>query len=106
MQSTTSILPIWIQVELLVTIEMQDAITKVPNMHPWCKSKVYVNDIKIHVRNKNHNVLLEVPKVLSKLKNVVQEEALKLSLAKKGNQKINNFLTLRKLLESNMFELV
>ena len=48
-------------------------------MYPQWKLKVYVDDIKIHVSEKNQEVLQAIPNVASKLKSVIQAAKLKLS---------------------------
>ena len=76
----------------------QDAMSTVLNVYPHLNLRVYVDDIKIHDRGTNQEVLEAVPNVVSKLRSVVQEAELKFSLTvggKEGKNKLtasNNFL--------------
>ena len=61
-----------------------DAVSEDLKVYPQLKLKVYVD--KNHVNGKNREVLQAVPKVVSKLRSVIQEARLKLPLREGGTQ--------------------
>ena len=83
---------------------MQDAMSEVLKVYAQLKLKVYVDEIKIHVWEKNQDVLQTVPHLVSKLESVIQGSKIKLSLMKGVTEWQSKLIASNRYLESDDFQ--
>ena len=93
-----------VQVELLTSTVLQDALSEVTKMHPPLKLRVSVDGITALLKGRNKEMVEMADKVLRKLKKEVEENGLKLSVTENGKEGKSKMVTSRRYVEENLWE--